>query len=112
MEERKVNKVKPIIEELLQAIEGNGMTIRAWFEVLDQIAISNMVTQNELSQGMRMLQIHSADRKKQPILTTEKVGGCMWRTSFSQLNRKRVRVCPPFSDEITHLLSSMFLVSC
>lgn len=78
MEARKADNVKPIVEDLLQAIEGNGMTIRAWFEVMDQIAINNMVTQHELSQGMRALQIHSMDGKKQPVLTAEKVGRFTW----------------------------------
>lgn len=75
MEERKVNNIKPIIEELLQAIEGNGMTLRAWFEVMDNMAIDNMVTQAELSSGMRMLQSHNSSRKKQPVLSAEKVRG-------------------------------------
>lgn len=75
MEARKVSKVKPIIEELLHAIEGNGMTLRAWFEVMDQLTINDMVTQTELSSGMRMLQSHNSSRKKQPVLTAEQVRG-------------------------------------
>lgn len=75
MEERKASKVKPIIEELLQAIEGNGMTLRAWFEVMDNLAINNMVTQAELSSGMQMLQSHNSSRKKQPVLSPAKVRG-------------------------------------
>lgn len=73
VETRKVSKVEPVIEELLKAIEGNGMTIQAWFEAMDQVSINNMVTQHELSIGMRILQDHHTDRKKQPVLTTEKV---------------------------------------
>lgn len=103
MEARKVNKVKPIIEELLQAIEGNGMTVRAWFEAMDLIAINNMVTQCELSQGMRMLLVHSVDRKKQPVLTPEKVGGFVRETtslcsfpSFCSFPSQWMRGCPPF----------------
>lgn len=72
-EARKASNVQPIIEELLKAIEGNGMTLRAWFEVMDQLAINNMVTQTELASGMKMLQSHNSCRKKQPVLTAEKV---------------------------------------
>eukprot|EP00752_Nemacystus_decipiens_P007651 g6840.t1 len=72
-QERKASKVKPIIAELLQAIEGNGMTLRAWFEVMDSLAINNMVTQAELSSGMRVLQSHNSSRKKQPVLSADKI---------------------------------------
>lgn len=75
MDARKASKVRPIIEELLQAIEGSGMTLHAWFEVMDQLAINNMVTQAELSSGMRKLQNHNSSRKKQPVLTAEKARG-------------------------------------
>lgn len=107
MEARKINEVKPIVEELLQAIEGNGMTVRAWFEAMDQIAINNMVTPSELSQGMRMLLVHSVDRKKQPVLTAEKVGGFMRETSFSQPVSSRLST---ISDERVHLLWYLCLV--
>lgn len=75
VESRKAGKVQPIIEELLQAIEGNGMSLRAWFEVMDHVAINNMVTQTELASGMRILQNQKSIRKKQPVLTPEKVRG-------------------------------------
>lgn len=75
MEARKASNVEPIIEELLQAIEGNGMTVRAWFEAMDKLANNSMITPRELSSGMRMLQSHNSSRKKQPVLTSEKVGG-------------------------------------
>lgn len=89
MEERKASKIKPIIEQLLQAIEGNGMTLGAWFEVMDQLAINNMVTHAELSSGMRMLQSQNSSRKRQPVLTAEQVRVCLcvW------MLRQRVAVC-------------------
>ncbi|CAN0023315.1 unnamed protein product, partial [Scytosiphon promiscuus] len=73
VEAQKASKVEPIIEELLKVIEGNGMTIQAWFEAMDQVAINNKVTQEELSVGMRILQDHHTLRKKQPVLTVEKI---------------------------------------
>lgn len=83
-EARKARDVMPIIEELLQAIEGNGMTLRGWFEVLDQLAIDNIVTQSELIRGMRMLEMNGTDRKKQPVLTADKVP-----TGFTTHRRER-----------------------
>lgn len=73
VEARKASKVTPVIEELLKVIEGNGMSIQAWFEAMDQVAINDKVTQEELSMGMRILQDHHTDRKKLPVLTAEKV---------------------------------------
>lgn len=74
MQARKARKVRPVIEELLQAIEGNGMCISAWFGLMDDLAVNNMVTQTELSKGMQILQSQSHGRKKQPVLTTDQVG--------------------------------------
>lgn len=75
VEARKSHGVRPIIEELLQAIEGNGMTIRSWFEAMDQLSLDNRVTMPELAKGMRMLEMHGKNTKKQRVFTTQKVGG-------------------------------------
>lgn len=72
-EARKSDGVRPIIEELLQAIEGNGMTVRSWFKAMDQLAVDNRVTLAELAKGMRMLEVHGKDAKKQRVFTTKKV---------------------------------------
>lgn len=74
IETRKNSNMTSIIEELLQAIEGNGMTIRTWFEIMDQLANNSMVNQSEFSKGMKMLQNHSTERMRQPVLTAEQVG--------------------------------------
>lgn len=56
-----------------QAIDGNGMTVRAWFEVMDQMTSRGRITHDELARGMRMLELHSKGRKKQRVLSPEKV---------------------------------------
>lgn len=73
LETRKARDVKPIVEELLQAIEGNGMTINGWFEIMNQLSTDNVVTQSELARGMRMLEMNGTDAKKQAVLTADKV---------------------------------------
>lgn len=55
-----------------QAIEGNGMTIRGWSEVMDQMASDGKITQKELARGMRLLELHGG-RRKQVVLTPDKV---------------------------------------
>lgn len=81
MQARKARKIKPVIEELLQAIEGNDMSISAWFELMDDMAINNMITQTELSKGMQILQTHGSGRKKQPVLNADQVRMYVgWRT--------------------------------
>jgi len=59
MQARKANKVKPVIEELLQAIEGNGMSISAWFELMDDMAINNMITQTDAARSQRVVFVWS-----------------------------------------------------
>ncbi|CAM9152661.1 unnamed protein product, partial [Ectocarpus sp. 13 AM-2016] len=70
---RKNSNIKSIIEELLEAIKGNGMTIRTWFEIMDQLSNNNMINQSEFSKGMEMLQNHSTERMKQPVLSAEQI---------------------------------------
>ncbi|CBN79756.1 conserved unknown protein [Ectocarpus siliculosus] len=70
---RKNSNIKSIVEELLGAIEGNGMTIRTWFEIMDQLSNNNMINQSEFSKGMEMLQNHSTERMKQPVLSAEQI---------------------------------------
>ncbi len=89
MQARKARKVKPVIKELLQAIEGSGMSVSAWFEVMDDLAINNMITQTELSKGMQILQTHSSGRrKKQPVLTADQVRVQTPRPKYQRVGRR------------------------
>lgn len=83
LDARKFSGVKPIIDDLLEVIEGNGMTVRDWFEIMDQLAVGNMVTQSELSRGMRMLELHGKSTKCVPVLSPEKVETVMKRSILS-----------------------------
>lgn len=72
-ENRKALHVVPIIQHLLEAIEGNGMTVHDWFQLLDQLSTEHLITQTELAKGMRMLERHGPATNKHPVFTSEKV---------------------------------------
>lgn len=58
------------------------MKIVGWFEVMDQMSCQGRVTQEELSRGMRMLELHGAAGKKRKVLTAEKVQQRIERTTM------------------------------